>query len=302
MASIMAQVRQYAAYPLPFPVLITGAPGTGKTVTARLLHDLTYPARSSFDRPFVPFNAAETPREHEISYLFGHSRGAFTGATEARKGALERANGGTLFLDELASLSSWAQQLLLTSLPTGRFRRMGDDREIEVRFRFIGATNVDPESLVAEGRLRRDLYDRFGPFIVRMPTLAERRDEILPIARGYLAWLAAHDGKGLSYHFSREAERVLLRAAWPGNLRELWFACFYAAVHAEQETLHAASLPTTCRESGATVAEGLPDDDLVRATLAATDGNRTEAAWRLGVTRRTIQRRLKRAQDGGGTA
>ena len=301
LAPILAEVRRLALYPLRFPILITGAPGTGKTVIAQFLHDLAYPgARSSREHPFVSFNAAEAPRDHEASYLFGHSRGAFTGASENRKGALERANNGTLFVDEVASLSPWAQQLLLTGLPTGRFRRMGDDLEISVRFRFVGATNQDPEELVKAGTLQRDLLDRFGPFVIRMPTLSERRDEILPRARGYVAWLSEHDGRGFAYRFSKEAERALLRAPWPGNLRELWFACLYATVHSDHEVLHAASLPDSCSAGASGLATGPIDDDLVLSTLAETEGNRTEAAWRLGVTRRTIQRRAKRARQEGG--
>jgi DNA-binding NtrC family response regulator len=300
LAPILAMVARYAAYPLPFPILITGAPGSGKTVIARHLHDLTYQPRASEGHPFVVFNAAETPREHEMSYLFGHSRGAFTGAVETRKGALERANNGTLFIDEISGLSPLAQQLLLTSLPTGRFRRMGDDREIAVRFRFIGATNVDLEGMVTAGSFKRDLLDRLGPFGFRMPSLAERRDEILPLARGFLTWLAQQDRRGLRYRLSRDTERTLLRAPWPGNLRQLWFVCLHAAVLSDQEVLHVAALPEWLVDGDRGPQHGLIDDQRVQTMLVETGGNRSEAALRLGVTRRTVQRHANRALEGGG--
>lgn len=298
LAPILEEVKRLATYPLRFPILITGAPGTGKTVIARLFHDLAYPPGAVRQHPFVAFNAAEAPPDHEASYLFGHSRGAFTGASESRKGALERANNGTLFMDELASLSRWSQQLLLTGLPTGRFRRMGDDLEISVKFRFIAATNEDPDGLVKAGRLQQDLLDRFGPFIIRMPSLSERRDEILELARGHLAWLSEQDGRGFHYRMNPEFERVLTGAPWTGNLRELWYACLRAAVYSDQEMLDAALLPAACRqESGA--AEGPVDDALVHSTLAETGGNRTRTALTLGVSRRTVQRRIKRSREQG---
>ena len=297
MTQIMELVDLYASSPLGLPILVTGEPGTGKTFLARRLHERAYPdtATSRRPAPFVSVNTAEIQAEHAVSYLFGHSRGAFTGAVGDRTGALERANGGTLFIDELSNLGAEAQQLLLTSLLSGRFRRMGDDREITVRTRFVGATNQDPDALVAAGRLRRDLNDRFGYFRIEIPPLRVRREEILPLAKHYLDWAARGDGRGRCYFLSGAAEQLVLRYSWPGNLRELWLACAAATVHARGELIDAPHFPANCRSG---LARAAVSDGAVAEALEQTSGNKTRTAELLGVSRRTIQRRSGRKVAG----
>jgi DNA-binding NtrC family response regulator len=283
MASVMDLVDRYAGSSLGLPILLTGEPGTGKTFLARRIYERSYPdvAQSRRAAPFVAVNTAEIQAEQAVSYLFGHSRGAFTGASGDRTGALEQANGGILFIDELSNLGPDAQRLLLTSLLTGRFRRMGDGREITVRARFVGATNEDPATLVATGRLRRDLYDRLGFMRVHIPPLRERREEVLPLARHYLNWAARADGLGRHYLLTREAEQLVLQYSWPGNLRELWLACATATVHADGELIESAHFPVsrTRDAGGATV---LSEGTLAEA-LRQTAGNKTRTAELLGV-------------------
>uniref|UniRef100_A0A7C1TAI5 Sigma-54-dependent Fis family transcriptional regulator n=1 Tax=Agrobacterium albertimagni TaxID=147266 RepID=A0A7C1TAI5_9HYPH len=194
-------------------VLLCGETGTGKGLLARFIHDAS-PRRKG---PFVELNCAGLSRELTESELFGHERGAFTGAVERKIGLFEAADGGTLFLDEIGEMDYAVQAKLLNALEQKRFRRLGGVTEIEVNVRLIAATNRDLERDVAAGRFRKDLFYRLSAFSLYLPPLRERREDILPLARHFLAECQMPHVRGLS----REVEEILLSYDWPGNVREL---------------------------------------------------------------------------------
>jgi len=276
-----------------FPLLLLGERGTGKTAFAHLFHEAAEAKPTRFrTRPFEKINAAEIPDGHEQSFLFGHSRGAFTDSKADRTGALARANGGTLFVDELQCLSLVAQDQLLTSLVTGAFNRMGDDRPIRSSFRLVAATNRNPHELVEEGTLHPELLDRIGPCHVRLPPLRDRRSDVLPLSQHFLAHVATLDRKGFDYKLTGTAEELLLEQEWPGNVRMLWNTVAGATIHADSPTV---DVP----EIQASLGPMLPEVSLTTGqrcaiALAETGGNRTQAALRAGVSRRTIQRHARR--------
>lgn len=196
-------------------VLLCGETGTGKGLLARSIHEAS-PRRKG---PFVELNCAGLSRELTESELFGHERGAFTGAVERKIGLFEAADGGTLFLDEIGEMDSAVQAKLLNALEQKRFRRVGGLAEIEVDVRLIAATNRDLEQDIATGRFRKDLFYRLSTFSLYLPPLRERREDILPLARHFLAECQTPQApvRGLS----REVEEILLGYDWPGNVREL---------------------------------------------------------------------------------
>jgi DNA-binding NtrC family response regulator len=229
---VIERCARYAAYRAKLPIILEGERGVGKSMLAQHFHELSRaPGR------FIAVNAAEVPQSLAESFLLGHAKGSFTGASTTRLGVLEQAHLGTLFLDEVSHLSLANQELLLNALPTGRFQRLGEAREVKVDFRLISAANEDLEDLVRQGRMRRDFRDRLGPFSIRVPPLRERRDEILPMTAHYLHHLARQDGRGFDYRLSHEARTAFLEADWPGNLRSLWMACLWAAVHTDEEVI-----------------------------------------------------------------
>ncbi|HEY4555644.1 MAG TPA: sigma-54 dependent transcriptional regulator, partial [Lysobacter sp.] len=190
------------------PVLVTGPNGAGKEKFAEIIH-----ANSAVrGGPFVALNCGALPGELIEAELFGAEAGAYTGATRAREGKFEAADGGTLFLDEIGTLPPAGQVKLLRVLETGRFERLGGNRERSVRVRVVSATNADLPAMIADGRFREDLYYRLNAVEVRVPALAQRPDDILPLAHHFLP-------RGAS--LQPEAERALLAHAWPGNVREL---------------------------------------------------------------------------------
>src|SRR6478672_2455618 len=201
------------------PVLVTGPNGTGKEKYAEIIH-----ANSAVrNGPFIAVNCGALPGELIEAELFGADAGAYTGASKAREGKFEAADGGTLFLDEIGTLPLSGQVKLLRVLETGRFQRLGSNRERSVKVRVVSATNADLPALIAAGQFREDLYYRLNAVEVRAPPLAQRSADILPLARHFLA-----PGKQLD----ADAERVLLAHAWPGNVRELRNAVQRAALRA----------------------------------------------------------------------
>jgi len=263
------------------PVLITGPNGSGKEKYAEILH-----ANSSVrNGPFVAVNCGALPSELIEAELFGAEAGAYTGANKAREGKFEAADGGTLFLDEIGTLTPAGQIKLLRVLETGRFERLGGNRERHVKVRVISATNADLPALIRSGRFREDLLYRLNAIELRLPPLAERPEDILPLARHFLP-----EGKFLG----DDAARALLRHPWPGNVRELRNAVQRAALLSQSETLTAADfdLPTATSSHAASAEE--PDRDAIEAALERNGGVLAQAAAELGLSRQALYRRLER--------
>ncbi|MFO0675680.1 MAG: sigma 54-interacting transcriptional regulator [Polyangiaceae bacterium] len=267
-----------------FPVLVAGESGTGKELVARALHD-EGPRKG---RPFVVLNVAALPRELVESELFGHERGAFTGAVARRAGAFAEAEGGTLFLDEIGELPLEAQPKLLRALDGYEVRRVGGSgsgRRTDVRV--VAATCAPLESLVAEGRFRRDLYHRLEVFIVRVPPLRERAVDIAAIAKGLLRDLADEFGPR---ELSPSATSVLLRHPWPGNVRELRNVLYRAMDRtAGRSVIDAADVEAAFgRPAGPRTKEVTPR--LAKALLAEHEHNITRAARAAGVPRTSFRK------------
>ncbi len=205
-----------AAAPSKATVFITGESGTGKEVCAEAVHRQSPRA----DKPFIALNCGAIPRDLMESEIFGHVKGAFTGAASERKGAASLADGGTLFLDEIGEMDMDLQTKLLRFVQTGRFQKVGSGKEENVDIRFICATNRDPLEAVAEGRFREDLYYRLHVVPVQMPALRERGDDIIAIARQFLLSYAEEEGKGFK-DFDPEVEVILRHFNWPGNVRQM---------------------------------------------------------------------------------
>lgn len=225
-------------------VLITGESGTGKELAARGIHGLS--ARRG--KPFIPVNCGAIPESLLESELFGHEKGAFTGATSRRRGMFELADGGSLFLDEIGEMPSMLQTRLLRVLETKRFMRVGGDSEIEVNVRVIAATNQDLRDAVRRGTFRKDLYYRLNVLLVRMPPLRERRDDIPILIRRFIdEFSRTHERefKGLS----AEAMQILLDYEWPGNVRELRNLVESMVVLAPGSMIEADDIPLAVRET-----------------------------------------------------
>ena len=277
-------------------VLLLGESGTGKEVAARTLHAWSDRARG----PFAAVNCAAIPETLLESELFGHEKGAFTGATGARRGRIELAGGGTFFLDEIGEMRPDLQARLLRVLEDRRFERIGGSRTIEADVRWVAATNRDVDALRAAGALREDLYHRLAVFPIRLPPLRERRGDIVPLAEALLARIASNLGRA-RLTLSAEAKERVLGAAWPGNVRELANALERAAILAEGEAIGAGDLVAAGALPGAAAAvraeprrlENL-EREAIEAALAAAGGNRKAAARQLGIGLRTLYEKLKR--------
>jgi len=302
---LVEQARRVAA--VDATVLVTGESGSGKERIARLLHDHSPRAEG----PFVAVNCGALPDPLLEAELFGHARGAFTGAGTDRAGLFEAAHHGTLFLDEVGEVSAALQVKLLRALEERRVRRLGETRDRPVDVRIVAATNRDLAQAVREGRIREDFYYRLRVVELRIPPLRERREDILPLAHHFLALAAERFGRRLS-GFTGDASERLLRHDWPGNVRELRNAVEHAAVFARDSRVEAADLPPSASPVAgpppAASAETPPGpaappaaserlEEVERAhilaVLAATGGNRAAAARRLGIGTATLFRKLK---------
>ncbi len=214
MLEVYEQIRRMAASRAP--VFITGESGTGKELCAEAIHLHSGPG----ERPFVAINCSAIPRELMESEIFGHMRGAFTGASENRPGAAELADGGTLFLDEIAEMDLGLQAKLLRFVQTGSLRRVGGSQLKQVDVRIASATNRDPFAEVEAGRFRADLFYRLHVLPIRLPTLRERPEDILPLAEAFLARFAAEEGRAFRC-FDHQAAALIRACPWPGNVRQL---------------------------------------------------------------------------------
>jgi transcriptional regulator with GAF, ATPase, and Fis domain len=284
-------------------VLITGESGTGKEVMARIIHAHS-PRKSG---PFVAVNAAALPGELLESELFGHVRGAFTGAVRDRAGRFETAEDGTLFLDEVGDVPLHLQVKLLRVLQERSFERVGDSQTRRTNARIIAATNRNLRRLVADGRVREDLYYRLRVFPIELPPLRSRREDIEPMARLLLSRLGSRTNRSL--RLSPEAVRVILSYEWPGNVRELENALEFAATVCQGQTLQPEDLPpevapmaTLAAEEPSPLTRSRPVPGnapvLDRELLAALEGNRwnrVATARALGVSRSTLWRRMRAA-------
>ena len=271
-------------------VLLTGESGTGKEVVARALHL----AGRRASRPFHAFNCAALSEELLESELFGHERGAFTGATRQKLGRLELCGDGTLLLDEVGCLTPSAQAKLLRVLETREFERVGGSRLLRLRARIIAATNADLAALVREGRFREDLYYRLCVVPVEVPPLRAHAEDIAPLARHFAAQLAAGCG-GREVHFTERGVRALERYGWPGNVRELRNAIQFALSIGDGERIDAWDLPPQVQRAGDDPPAARPacDRRAIEWALRAADNNRETTATMLGISRTTLWRRMR---------
>jgi DNA-binding NtrC family response regulator len=281
-------------------VLLTGESGVGKERVARFIHGES--ARTG--GPFVAINCGAVPEGLLESELFGHAKGSFTGATQDRPGLFEAANGGTLLLDEIGEVPPAMQVKLLRTLQEREVRRVGENKSRPVNVRVLAATNRDLLAEVHAARFRQDLYYRLRVVEIRVPPLRERRDDVLPLARTFLADAAARTGRKVT-SFSPAAAQQLVRHAWPGNVRELENAIERAVVFARTNQVDVDDLP----EELAPGAPAQPHPGAVRrldeverehieAALRVAGGNRAQAAAQLGIGVATLYRKLKRYESG----
>jgi DNA-binding NtrC family response regulator len=286
------------------PVLLTGESGTGKEVAAATIHDMS-PRRG---RPFVAINCGAISASLIESHLFGHEKGAFTGAEEQRQGVFEQADGGTLFLDEIGEMPKDLQVRLLRVLEERRVRRVGGDRDIPVDVRIIAATNRDPSKAMSEGRLRDDLYHRLNVFPIALPPLSGRRGDAPLLAEHFLQALNAE--AQAAKRFGPGVIEAVERAPWPGNVRELrnWVqrAWIMADDVIEADTLAGPPTATATRppaDAGTGADEiripiGVSMEEaerrIVLKTLAHCGGNKRKTARTLGMSVKTLYARLAR--------
>lgn len=265
--------------PAEVPVLVTGPNGSGKELIAAIIQSNS----SVRNGPFVTVNVGALPKDLMEAELFGAEAGAFTGATRVRQGRFEAADGGTLFLDEIGNLSLEGQAKLLRVLQTGEFERLGSSATRRVRVRLISATNADLPAAIAEGRFREDLYYRLNVIELKVPPLAERMDDVLPLARHFLA------GRELN----APAERALLTHSWPGNVRELLNTLRRASLLSTGPQITSADLGLTAYFIEP-MPEREPDRAEIEQALSRARGVIARAARELGLSRQALYRRMEK--------
>ena len=282
--------------PAPTTLLITGESGSGKDHFARLVHELS-PRR---DAPFLKIDCTSLPPHLIESELFGHEKGAFTGAVERKLGRLEMGGKGTIVLDEIAAFSPEAQGKLLRVLQERSFERLGGTETLRIEARLIALTNTDLQAAVAAGHFREDLYFRLSVLPILVPPLRERRADIIPIAEHFVAVLASIHNRP-AVQLSESARRVLAAYAWPGNLRELRNVIERAMVFAKGGEILPEELPDSVRAAagGAALLGGFRSlEDLEREAIAQTlEGTRyhiTKSAEILGISRKTLLEKRKK--------
>jgi len=299
-ASLQRAIEQVRAVaPSNATVLLLGDTGTGKELFAQMIHQTSNRSKG----PFMAVHCAAIPANLLESELFGHEKGAFTGATERRVGRFESADGGTLFLDEIGEIDATTQVKLLRFLETRAVERLGSHRPIALDLRLVCATNRDLNQMVREGKFREDLYYRLSVVPLRLPSLRERQDDIPLLLAHYLARFAK-ENNSVPAKLSSEAEAILVHYGWPGNIRELRNACENLAVLRAGKVVAAADLDarfsqleTLTRFNSSVGSAPVLDREqnekhLLRQALATAGRNRTRAAELMGISRRTLHRKL----------
>jgi DNA-binding NtrC family response regulator len=304
MRRVMALVDQLA--PSASSVVITGESGTGKEVVARTIHERSPRSKG----PYVAINCAAIAEGLMESELFGHERGAFTGADRRRMGCFEMAHGGTLLLDEITEMRVELQAKLLRVLEERSLRRVGGTEQVAVDVRVLASSNRNLEQGVRDGRLREDLYYRLNVFKIEMPPLRARGDDVVVLADYFLREFARRNGKNL-LGFDHDCLEVFKAFAWPGNVRQLRNVIERAAVVSQGQLISLADLPPELRQGKATdpvlqIRIGTPLEDvereLIYKTLEFTEGNKARTADILGVSLKTLYNKLERYENNKGAA
>jgi DNA-binding NtrC family response regulator len=299
MRDVMHQVE--IAAPSTASVLITGETGSGKEMVARSIHMLSPRA----DRPFIAINCSAIPESLMESEIFGHEKGAFTGAAERRIGCFELADGGTLLLDEIGEMPPQTQAKLLRVLEDHKVRRLGSKVETPVDVRVLAATNKNPEQAVADGHLRQDLYFRLNVFHVHLPPLREHKEDLPLLVGRLLAEISEKHGKAVS-GVGADVMEMFKSYPWPGNVRELRNVLERSAIASDRGSITRQHLPSDFGRAPATMVSGLGglrfpigttvdavERELIIQTLAATNQNKTRAADLLGISLKTLHNKLK---------
>jgi DNA-binding NtrC family response regulator len=294
--TILEMIEQLA--PTDVNILIEGESGTGKELVAHAIHQKS----GRGQKPFVSVNCGALPKELIGSELFGHEKGAFTGASQRKQGRFELADRGTLFLDEIAEMDLEAQVTLLRILEGGRFRRVGGTREVKVDVRVIAATNKSLKKQVREGRFREDLFYRLNVVRMSLPPLRERREDIKPLAQHFLDTFSTKYHKS-NLKFASELNERLTHYQWPGNIRELKNCIERAVILAREQLIGLDLLPERLQlesdlATKAEVSVGLSlaemEREMIRQTLEHTGGHRKRTAEILGISERDLYYKLKK--------
>jgi transcriptional regulator with PAS, ATPase and Fis domain len=308
MQEVMRQVEM--ASPSTASVLITGETGSGKEMVARSIHMLSPRA----ERPFIAINCSAIPESLMESEIFGHERGAFTGAAERRIGCFELADGGTLLLDEIGEMPPATQAKLLRVLEDHKIRRLGSKVETPVDVRVLAATNKNPEQAVADGHLRQDLYFRLNVFNIHLPPLRDHKEDLPLLVDSLLAEVSEKHGKKVA-GVGSDVMDMFKSYPWPGNVRELRNVLERAAIASDRGTVSRSHLPSEFGRAPATTSSGLGalrfpvgttvdavERELIIQTLAATSQNKTRAAELLGISLKTLHNKLKEYEAGRSNA